>query len=322
MELPLRASLEELARPLAYELNLPHLPPYFPTLVYAFASFLAIHLVISPTLSARYFPQSYGRLKSRRAVNNWNIQVVSLFHVFIVVPLAARCLRSPTLSADKAFGWDDRVGTTIAVACGYFLWDCVDGIINFDDFGFLVHGDFADLTDNLVMFVPSRFIVPGRIWTGVCSFDEAIPGILCMPILIMGAVRALSFSTSTGENAQKLITVAAMLISIGENDRFLDKTGRTGSTLQYVNGVFLLLTFFCARIVYGWYMTLGFWQTLYGVRGTVPSAYLLVYFVGNLALNTLNVIWLYKMVFALRKRFEVDVKPALQQKANGNGKAH
>ena len=35
------------------------------------------------------------------------------------------------------------------------------------------------------------------------------------------------------------------------NCRFLDKTGRTGSALQLVNGVFLILAFFGVRLVYG-----------------------------------------------------------------------
>ena len=47
-----------------------------------------------------------------------NIQVVSLLHVFVVLPLAVSCFGSETLKADKLFGWDDRVGTTVAVACG------------------------------------------------------------------------------------------------------------------------------------------------------------------------------------------------------------
>ena len=35
------------------------------------------------------------------------------------------------------------------------------------------------------------------------------------------------------------------------NCRFLDKTGRTGSTIQLANGVFLLSAFFGVRLVYG-----------------------------------------------------------------------
>lgn len=45
--------------------------------------------------------------------------MVSLFHVFVVAPLAARNLWSEQLNADRTYGWDEKVGTTIAVACGY-----------------------------------------------------------------------------------------------------------------------------------------------------------------------------------------------------------
>ena len=47
--------------------------------------------------------------------------MVSLLHVFVVVPLAARNLFSSSLNSDRTFGWDKEVGTTIAVACGYVL---------------------------------------------------------------------------------------------------------------------------------------------------------------------------------------------------------
>ena len=61
-------------------------------------------------------------------------------HVLIVIPLAIRCLDSPTLSADRAFAWDERAGTLFAVAAGYFLWDTIDMITHFEGFGFVAHG--------------------------------------------------------------------------------------------------------------------------------------------------------------------------------------
>lgn len=69
-----------------------------------------------------------------------NCRGVSLIHVSIVIPLAARCLDSPTLSADRAFGWDERAGTVFAISAGYFLWDVIDMILHFEGFGFIVHG--------------------------------------------------------------------------------------------------------------------------------------------------------------------------------------
>ena len=45
-------------------------------------------------------------------------RVSSLVHALLILPLAARCLHLPTLSADRAFGWDPRVGTLFAVTSG------------------------------------------------------------------------------------------------------------------------------------------------------------------------------------------------------------
>ncbi|KAI0950069.1 hypothetical protein AcV7_008646 [Taiwanofungus camphoratus] len=276
------AAVSALARPLARTLNLPQLPPHFPALVYSFLACTALHLVVSPALSPRLFPASYAKLRTKRQVNNWNIQVVSLLHVFLVVPLAARCLASEALSQDKAFGWDDRVGTTVAVACGYFLWDVVDGIVNFDDVGFLIHG-VSCLTVYVMTF---------------------------RPFVGYYACRFLSWELST------------IFLNI---HRFLDKTGHTGSIAQLLNGVLLLGTFVGVRIAWGWYATAGLWRTVYQARGEVPAGYVVVYLVGSAALNCLNAIWLYKMVHALRRRFNGDVKSvgtvaSSHDHANYNGK--
>lgn len=45
-------------------------------------------------------------------------RVASLVHALLILPLAARCLHLPALAADRAFGWDPRVGTLIAVTSG------------------------------------------------------------------------------------------------------------------------------------------------------------------------------------------------------------
>ncbi|KAL6301783.1 DUF887-domain-containing protein [Sparassis latifolia] len=274
------AFLEEIAHPIARVFDLPYLPPHFPALVYAFLGFYALHLVVSPLLSARLFPVSYGKLATRRQINNWNIQVVSFLHVFVVVPLAARCLWSESLNEDRAFGWDDKLGTTVAVACGYFLWDCVDGILNFDDVGFIVHG-------------VSCFII----YMGIFR-----------PFLGYYACRFLSWELST------------IFLNI---HRFLDRTGRTGSTAQAVNGAFLLGTFFFARIVWGWYKTVDLYLTLYAARDEISLGYFVIYGCGSSALHSLNAMWMYKMVLALKKRFDgSDSKPKGLANGYANGKAN
>ncbi|KAH9848885.1 DUF887-domain-containing protein [Lenzites betulinus] len=266
VHLPTDAPLRAIARPIANLLSIPHLVDHFPLLVYAFILFTAVHLVISPFLSARLLPQSYGKLRSRRSINQWNIQVVSLFHVFIVLPLAFASLDSDTLKADKLWGWDDKVGRTVAVACGYFLWDTLDAIINFDDFGFLVHGAS------------------------------------CMTLYLM------TFRPFLGYYAPRFLTWELSTIFLNIH-RFLDKTGHTGSFAQWLNGVVLLSTFFSVRIVYGWYLTIDFMYALYNARHEIPTVYLLSFAVGNIVLNALNATWFYKMIFAVRKRFDPEAKP-------------
>ena len=59
-----------------------------------------------------------------------------------MLPLAIRCLDSPILSADRAFGWDEQAGTVFAVSTGYFLWDTIDSIMHFEALSFVAHGSF------------------------------------------------------------------------------------------------------------------------------------------------------------------------------------
>jgi len=83
---------------------------------------------------------------------------------------------------------------------------------------------------------------------------------------------------------------------------FLDKTNRTGSQLQLINGI-LLVSFFSIRIVYGGYISIHFFFTLLQVRHEIPLAYLIIYALGNLMLQALNWFWFYKMIISIRKRF-------------------
>jgi hypothetical protein len=81
-------------------------------------------------------------------------------HALVVLPLASRCLSLKNLGEDRAFGWDGRAGTVQAIAVGYrfnfnscfgpplivvfkfryFIWDTLDGVLNFESIGFVIHG--------------------------------------------------------------------------------------------------------------------------------------------------------------------------------------
>ncbi|KAG0705090.1 DUF887-domain-containing protein [Suillus ampliporus] len=102
---------------------------------------------------------------------------------------------------------------------------------------------------------------------------------------------------------------------------FMDKTGKTGSALQLVNGIVLLVTFFFVRCVWGAKMSYDFFVTLNGVYDQVLTPYVIIYGVGNVLLQGLNWFWFAKMIAALTKRFQG--KPNGHKVVNGhdNGKA-
>ena len=117
------------------------------------------------------------------------------------------------------------------------------------------------------------------------------------------------------------------------------------------------------RIVYGWYLSAAFMRALFAARAELSDLYLVVFCLGNLTLNALNLVWcvsprccrrvrvltrpccvrrcrFYKMIFAVRKRFDKEAKPLTAdsssvrsaatngsanghaRSANGNGAAH
>ncbi|KIK59585.1 hypothetical protein GYMLUDRAFT_44540 [Collybiopsis luxurians FD-317 M1] len=258
----------------ALDLGLTKLPEHLYTFIVSFFFFLAVHQSFAPMISEQC-SESYRRM-GKRGRNNWSIHVVSQVHALVVVPLALYAMNSPELNKDRAFGWDDQSGKLQAIASAYFVWDTLDAIVNYTDFGFILHG----LACSIIYLL---------------SFS---------PFLSYYAARCLLWETST------------IFLNI---HWFLDKTNRTGSMFQLVNGFFLLVTFFGIRIVHGAYISYDFFFTLYNVRNQIPTIYLFIYSIGNVVLQALNVLWFIKMIAALRKRFSS--KPAAVINGNGNGRA-
>jgi hypothetical protein len=121
---------------------------------------------------------------------------------------------------------------------------------------------------------------------------------------------------------------------------FCDKLNMTGSTVQFVNGIMLLFTFFSCRLVWGTYQSLcvfsdvyhlymtgpvrqpdpevgklsddtfvnnaGFKNDLlrYSPGQTTPFWLVSAYLASNIILNSLNWFWFSKMIETLRKRFD------------------
>jgi len=67
-------------------------------------------------------------------------------------------------------------------------------------------------------------------------------------------------------------------------------------------------------------MSYRFFKTLFGVHHDLPLVYVLAYGLGNIVLQGLNWFWFFKIVSALRKRFEGDTgEHSKFLKSNGAG---
>ncbi|KAH9989938.1 DUF887-domain-containing protein [Russula vinacea] len=117
-----------------------HLPDHLHTLFISTVGFAAVHHLAAPEF-ARFLlgKKGWDALGSRERVG-WQSRVASLVHALLILPLAARCLHLPALAADRAFGWDPRVGTLFAVTSGYFLWDSIVSLVHYEGMGFVIHG--------------------------------------------------------------------------------------------------------------------------------------------------------------------------------------
>ena len=84
----------------------------------------------------------------------------------------------------------------------------------------------------------------------------------------------------------------------------LDKLGLTGSLLQFVNAMCLLLSYVTVRMIIGVSESYKIVTLLWSpAADTLALPYKLYYTLGLLILNALNYIWFFKMLHAMRKRF-------------------
>jgi len=273
---------------IAEKLGLTKMPEYLPTVVTSFLVFTFIHRIVAPSVSRIVAPVSYGAIKTARTRNTWGIHFTSQINVVLLVSLSLWCMKTST--QDGSDHLDKAFG-----------WDNHAGFTNAIAVGYFLW----DALDSILNFIDTGYVIHGFACLAIYSLSFR-------PFSAYYAVRCLMWEAST---------------FFLNNHWFLDKMNLTGSTLQLVNGICLLVTFFCVRIIYGGIMSYRFFATLRHVSQDLPSIYLFVYTAGNLTLQGLNWYWLTKMVAALRKRFNGDAKRSAKlmnntdvtARANGNG---
>jgi len=88
---------------------------------------------------------------------------------------------------------------------------------------------------------------------------------------------------------------------------FFDKCGMTGSRAQLVNGLVLVTTFGCSRLLWGTYQSVcmyaDLWKAWNSDATQLPAWLAVVFAGGNTVLCALNYYWFSKMIRAVAKRF-------------------
>ncbi|EPX72656.1 DUF887 family protein [Schizosaccharomyces octosporus yFS286] len=199
------------------------------------------------------------------------------------------------LSRRTKLNWDSHVVSSVQsvllISLGYLILREVN---NFNDklFGYSVYaGDIYALADGYFLWDLYITVRYAKI-TGLGFVVHAVAALFVVtfsysPYLMYYGPTYLSWELSTP------------FLNI---HYFLDKTNKTGSKFQILNGILLILTFFFVRIVWGWYSAYSTSMEIIRRVTEIPRGLSLFYLAANMSLNCLNLFWVFKMMDAIRRR--------------------
>lgn len=290
-------ALRQAVQPYADKYHLPVLPLHVHEALAAALFYTFIHLVVSPWISKKYFAAYYPKSRGKKA--NWDAHVVSLVQSTLINIIALGYIFAD--QERKSMNWMERIwgytgasGFVQSMAVGYFLWDLITTLIFIDVFGL---------------------------------------GVLAHAV---SALTVYSFGYRPFLNYYGNIFILYELSTPFLNIHwFFDKLNMTGSKAQLYNGITLLFTFFSCRLVFGTYQSAwvyyDMWRAMYTApiteytsftpadeklpgtedimvfskdADTLPFWLVATYVGSNIVLNGLNWHWFFKMIKAVRKRFE------------------
>lgn len=308
--------LSRAVQPFADYANFPTLPLHIHEVLLSFGLYTFINIYVAPLISNALFPVRYNKLSRDRRIS-WDVHVVSLFQSCTINGLALWVMFVD--EERKNMDWEQRVwGYTGA-----------SGMIQG-----LATGYF--LWD---LMVTIRYV------------DLFGYGMLAHAV---SALCVFSFGFRPFVNFYACTFILYELSSPFLNFHwFFDKLDMTGSLAQLINGILLLITFFCCRLLWGTYQSVrvyqDIWSALHHPAANTTSSHLsastpdsnimhfttltatqyvplylaFLYLSSNLILNTLNFYWFGQMIEALRKRFEpaaIEAAAARRKEKVGVGK--
>lgn len=133
------ASVARLSKPLANYLGLSTLPLHAHEIVLSFAVYELLFKVVSPALSRRFWPQTYGAFNKRTRIN-WDSRVTSQIQQAVILSLVVYTIisdpqRAHTTWQMRLWGYNGMTGLVQALAAGYFLWDVHISSVHMDVMG-------------------------------------------------------------------------------------------------------------------------------------------------------------------------------------------
>ncbi|KAK6537745.1 hypothetical protein TWF694_011910 [Orbilia ellipsospora] len=264
--------------PICNLLGFDTLPSHFHEVLGAFLLYHVTNVYISPVASSFLFPQTYRSFNKRSRIN-WDIHVVSLVQstLICIISLYVMVVDHERSEMDS----HQRV------------WGYTGLLGMVQAFG---AGYF--LWDLMVSTQYLGIFGPGLLAHAVCA--------LC--VFSLGFRPFVNFYAPTF----LLYELSSPFLNF---HWFMDKLEMTGSKLQLLNGICLLIVFFSCRLVYGTYSSfqVGFdiyqaWKNppseIVAQGREVPTWLALSYVTSNLILHFLNFYWFGKMIDALRRRFD------------------
>ncbi|KAI6248763.1 hypothetical protein HI914_02327 [Erysiphe necator] len=226
--------LSNAVQPIADYLHLTTIPLHIHEVLLAFLAYTFVDLVVAPVASRRLFPQTYATLSRERRLN-WNVHVVSLIQSITINTLALWVMFMD--QERKNMNWNDRVWGYTGAA----------GMIQA-----LATGYF--LWDFLISLIHVRIFGPGLLAHAV------------------SALLVFSFGFRPFVNFYGCTFILYELSSPFLNFHwFFDKLGMTGSKAQLYNGIILLFTFFCCRLLWGTYQSIRVYQDIWAALHYQPQ---------------------------------------------------
>lgn len=224
---------------------------------------------ISHIVSPIIFGDTYKNFPRKTRIN-FDIHVVSMVQCILSIALLIPTINHPFFQNrvedpyNSIFGYTPYGGFVASVTLGYFVWDTIVCLRYFNLFG------------------------PGFLVHGVSALY--VFGLGLRPILLPWIPAFLSFELSTP------------FVNI---NWFANRvpSGIFPNWLVTINGLLLLVTFFCVRILWGFYAIYLLSQDLFKVWHQLPLVLPVSVLSLNVVLNWLNVYWFTKMVAIARKKF-------------------